>query len=439
MSALENRAAEIGVIGSLLQDAEVAKQVKTLQKSDFVDPAHQSILIVAKRLMNRGEPVDMTTVAGELDRSGSAVSVVDLLGLIRQVPTTVNAAAYIRQVRDAAQRREIAEIARRMHENAANEAYENSQLMDEVRSQLRALAGNGGGWMTAQELADTTLEWVEKKQNGTLPLIETGLPDLDWLIGGFAECELEIIGARPGVGKTAFAMQLMLHACKKGKRVALVSQEMSPQAIGERLVSRMGGPPGSKLRRKGALDPDEWADVMEALNILAKQPFHSKYNIRSVEQLWQDAQSLYDRDGLDMLVVDYVQLIKSSMRFTNRAEEIEHVVNELKAIAMELKIPVIGLSQARRSGSREAVMPVMDELKGSGAIEQAASKVIMLHRPESDDDECLDIHLAGVRQSLEEEGKQLIIADLAKHREGKVGEIHLVFDPERMSYVCQRG
>jgi replicative DNA helicase len=438
MSALENRAAEAAVLGAILQDAEALKAARTLRTGDFSDPAHQSIYIVCKRLMSRGEPVDLTTAAGELAKAGSAVTAADLISLIRQVPSTVNAGAYIRAVREAAQRRAIAEIGRKLMENAASDGWETSNLLDSVRSELRSIAGGGEGWMTAAELADATLAFVEAKQNGTLPLIQTGLSDLDWLIGGFAEGELEIIGARPGVGKTALAMQLILHACKGGKKVALVSQEMGPHAIGERMVSRLSGVEGSKLRRKGKLDPDDWVDVMDGLNLLSQQPFVSQYNVRSVEQLWQDVQSLYDRQGLDMLVVDYLQLVHSSSRTQNRSDEIEIVVNELKAMAMELRIPVIGLAQVRRTGSREAVMPVMDELKGSGAIEQAASKIILLHRPESDDDECLDMHLRGVRMSLEDAGQQLILADVAKHREGKTGMVSLVFKPDEMSYVCLR-
>ncbi|MBE5801092.1 MAG: hypothetical protein E7319_02280 [Clostridiales bacterium] len=439
MSALENRTAEAAVIGAILQDSEAMKAAKTLRTKDFTDPMHQSVFIVCKRLVSRGEPVDMTTATSELSKSGSAVTVSDLIGLIRQVPSTVNAGAYIRAVRDAAQRRAIAEIGRKLAENAANDSWDMDNLLDNTRSELRSIAGGGESWMTAEELADETLRFVEAKQNGTLPLIQTGLSDLDWLIGGFGEGELEIIGARPGVGKTAFAMQLALNACKQGKKVALVSQEMGPHAIGERMVSRLGNVEGSKLRRKGKMDPDDWVDVMDALNLLAQQPFVSKYNVRSVEQLWQDVQGLYDQQGLDMLVVDYLQLVHSNARVQNRQDEIEIVVNSLKAMAMELKIPVIGLAQVRRTGSREAVLPVMDELKGSGAIEQAASKIILLHRPESDEDECLDIHLRGVRMSLEESGEQLILADVAKHREGRTGMVKLVFKPEQMSYVCLRG
>jgi replicative DNA helicase len=108
-------------------------------------------------------------------------------------------------------------------------------------------------------------------------------------------------------------------------------------------------------------------------------------------------------------------------------------------MAMELKIPVIGLAQVRRTGSRVAVMPVMDELKGSGAIEQAASKIIFLHRPESAEDECMDVELQGHMMALQEEGHQLILADVAKHREGKTGMVSLVFKPDTMTYVPLRG
>lgn len=437
MDAMINPEAEMSVIGAMLQDGEAVRKARALSKQDFSEPMHQSIHIVCQRLYARHVPVDMMTVSAELGSLGSAVPPTYLLECVRFVPTTANVDHYIRIVKEASRRRKLSGLGETIAQRAGDGTQDLAELVSSIRGELSdLLSGGDDGWMTAAELASRTLERVELLQSGKLPLIKSGLPDLDYLIGGFGPGELEIIGSRPGVGKTALGVQLMLEACKAGKRVALVSQEMSPTAIGERLVSRLSGVDGGKLHRGKGLDPDDWVDVMDALNLLAAQPFVSKYNVPSIEQLRVDAQRTYDRSGLDMMVVDYVQLVKSAGRYGNRTDEVERVVDELKGIAMELDIPIIGLAQVRRSGNRVPVMPVMDELKGSGAIEQAASKIILLHRPEVEDDECLTPQLQGIMRQFEKIGHELIIADLPKHREGKTDMWAMDFDPAHMTFRC---
>ena len=439
MSAFENYDAETAVIGSMLQDLEAVKKARVLSSTDFFRPEYQSVYIVCMSLFHRGEPVDLVTVAGELQKRHSAVTPEMLMEAVRRVPSTVNAEAYVSSVKEASNRRKIAELGRKMMHDAADGGMDLSEILDAARGDLRKLVNGGGKWLTAQDLAFKTIDWLETLQKGDRPVVKSGVADLDWMIGGFYPGELEIIGARPGVGKSAFALQIILSAAQAGKKVALISQEMSPQAIGERIASRLSGVSGARLHKGEELNPDEWADVMDGLNILSNQPFYSRYSVRSIEQLWQDVQTLYDREGLDMLVVDYMQLVHSDRKTAGRVEEVELVSNSLKTIAMELNIPVVGLAQVRRSGSREAVMPVMDELKGSGALEQDASKIILLHRPESNDDACLDEDGIELKVRLENQGKQLIVADVAKHREGQTGMVRMAFDPDKMSYTCIKG
>lgn len=435
MSAFANYDAEVAVIGSMLQDDTAILKAGMLTKDDFTQPEHQSVFLVCTRLRNKGKPVDLITVGNELKRLGSEVTTATLLDAIRRVPTTANVDTYINIVKDASRRRTLSDLGKALVESAGDGGVEIDSIVDAMRSDLRAFSKDDEtSWMSSAELASRTMDWLEVLKSGKRPVVKTGIAGLDWLIGGFYPGELEIIGARPGVGKSAFALQIILSAVKQGKKVALVSQEMSPEAVGERIASNLSGVCGSKLHKDEGLEEEEWAYVGEAMNILASNPIYSRYSVRSVEHLWRYVQSLYDKSGLDMLVVDYLQLVHSERKSIGRTDEVEYVSNTLKQIAMELHIPVVALAQVRRSGSREAIMPVMDELKGSGALEQDASKIILLHRPESEDDPYLQDGWLEVKKRLEMQKMEYIVANVAKHREGETGKVDLAFDPEHMRF-----
>ena len=432
MSALANERAEENLLGALLQDSEAVKCfAPSLSALDFTTRQNRDIFTAIRDLS--GTAVDITTVMSALEAKGAPRSMAAVLTrLCRETPTTVNARAYFELVKQAGTRRTLADMGNRLTGAAGNALQDTHGIVDSFRQELRDMVFCGGKWMTAGMLASKTHEHLEAAASGKLRCIKSGIPDLDWLTGGFFPGELTVIGARPGVGKSAFALSIMLEACKAGNRVALVSREMSPEQIGQRMVSRHSDIAGDKLR-KGNINPDDWVQVTGALDMLAGMPFHTCYKIRTVEDLWLEAQSLYDAGELDMLIVDYLQLMHTQQKKAGRTEELEAISNALKDIALELNIPVIALAQVRRNGTRGALMPVPDELKGSGAIEQDADVIIFLHHPEDESDRSINPLDIMTYRAVEARGEQFITVDVAKNRQGSTGGFGMVFAPAHMT------
>lgn len=434
MSAIINEAAERYVLGAFLQSEDAAKKLlPTMGPDDFAVPKNREIFMAMQGL--RGRPIDVGTVLDELGRRKSAVQMPELTQIFREVPSTVNVQTYYDLVKESAARRALEALGRKLQGDANNGMLDMVDILDASRQTLRNMAGGRGKWMSAGELAGRTSDYLEAACKGELRCVKSGLPDLDWMIGGFYPGELTIVGARPAVGKSAFALSILLHAAKKGVRAALVSREMSPEQIGARMVSNQGGIHGSKLR-KGKIDPDDWVVVSDALGILSEMPFHTSYSIRTIEDLWLEAQNLYDTQGLGLLIVDYLQLMRTNRRATGRVEEVEAVSGALKDIALDLNIPVIALAQVRRNGTRAAMMPVMDELKGSGAIEQDADGIILMHRPEALSDPSIAPEDVATFQALGAAGSQGVVLNVVKQRQGDTGAFGVAFDPQHMTYTC---
>jgi len=441
MNATFNLDAERSVIGAMLQDEEAARKGATLTAEHFADFHLREIFLVMLELRGEKTPIDVMTVGDKLIARNSTVTPVDLLNCIRFVPTTANVDNYIDMVREAQTRRELQAIGKRLMDSSVNAMEDASAITDAARQALRNISSGKSHWMSAMELSTRTLDWLEAMNRGEVRGVKTGLPDLDWLINGLFPGEQIIIGARPAVGKSAFSLSLGLHAARAGKKVALVSREMSPESIGLRALSHLsfnagaGRVTGSQLQRC-ELDPDDWIDVADCLGGMASLPIETIYTVRTVEDLWREAQHLYDTKGIDLLIVDYLQLMHSARSTSSRVEEIEVVSGAIKDMAVDLNIPIISLAQVKRSGMRIATMPIMDELKGSGAIEQDADKIIFLHRPEVEDDPTIYEDDKHTREALLARGMQYIVANVAKHRNGDVGAVALAFDPGHMTYTC---
>jgi len=436
MSATVNSTAERHVLGAFLQDLECVKRfLPALSTDDFFEAENKAIFTAMQDLFFAKKAIDVATVGEILLRKQSKYGAAQLLQMFREVPSTANASAYYDMVKESAARRKLEAMGRVLMGNANDGLLEVSGIVDNVRHELRSMAQGKDKWLTAKDLSSRTFDYLELSSKGNIQCVKSGLSDLDWLIGGFYPGELTIVGARPAVGKSAFALSILLNAARKGVRGALISREMSPEQIGARMVSNQGEVDGMKLR-KGNLNPDDWVSITDALGMLGRMPFHTSYSIRTIEDLWIEAQNLYDQHNISLLIVDYLQLMKTNKKTASRVEEIEYISGSLKDIALDLNIPVIALAQVRRSGSRAAVMPVMDELKGSGAIEQDADSIILLHRPESMSDLSISPADIATFKRLEMIGGQGIVISVVKQRQGNTGIIGVAFDPSHMTYTC---
>lgn len=260
----------------------------------------------------------------------------------------------------------------------------------------------------------------------------SGISILDKMTSGFHRGELTIIGARPAVGKSALGMHIALATASQGYRVGVVSREMTDVQYGARILgSRAEIEPGKM--RTGQLDPYDWTQLSEAMQHYSDMNVSFMFSARDIEDLRMEVQRKIDGEGLDMLVIDYLQLLQTRRRFEKDYLRVGYISKAIKDMTTDFNIPIIALAQVGRSSAR--TMPDLSELRGSGDIEQDADNVIFMHRPEDASDESILSGDGGMIAALEAEGKQYIVLEIAKQRQGQTGRTAVVFDPARMKYT----
>jgi replicative DNA helicase len=255
---------------------------------------------------------------------------------------------------------------------------------------------------------------------------------LDKITSGFHRGELSIIGARPAVGKSALGMHIALATAAQGYRVGVVSREMTDVQYGARILgSRAEIEPGKM--RTGQLDPYDWTQLSEAMQHYSDMSVSFMFSARDIEDLRMEVQRKIDGEGLDMLVIDYLQLLQTRRRFEKDYLRVGYISKAIKDMTTDFNIPIIALAQVGRSSAR--TMPNLSELRGSGDIEQDADNVIFMHRPEDASDDSILSGDGGMIAALEAENKQYIVLEIAKQRQGQTGRTAVVFDPARMKYT----
>ena len=245
--------------------------------------------------------------------------------------------------------------------------------------------------------------------------------------------ELTVIGARPGVGKSAFGANVALEAARKGYRVAVVSREMTDVQYGQRMMSRGALVDGMKLR-KASLDDDDWMKMTEALTEMSTLPISFMFSVTSIEDLRIEVQRKMLKGELDMLIVDYLQLMQTRQKFRDQEHlRIGYISKALKAMAVDFNIPVIALAQVNRDSDGQ--MPTMRNLKASGDIEQDADNIIFLHKPANSTDRCVYPEDRQTFEAFEALGYVYLCIAVAKQRQGATGNICLLFEPSHMRYL----
>lgn len=271
--------------------------------------------------------------------------------------------------------------------------------------------------------------------------ILTGIPDLDRLIFCLEPGDLAVIGARPAVGKSAFGMQIALNAARQGRHVLVCSREMRQMQYAHRIAAHLSGINSARLRR-GALSQEEWGELAGCCGEMGRLPLAFTFDSATVEELRVQAQREKELGNLDLLVVDYLQILRTSARLQKRYEAVGHVSRALKDIALDLQVPVVAMAQVGRQtvnagGERAPVMPDLSDLRESGNIEQDADIVIFLHHPTSGSDRSIPSYDTDTRGAIEaREGYQYIVVRVAKQRQGENGSFGVEFDAPHMTYTC---
>jgi replicative DNA helicase len=426
--------AEQSVLGGLLLESSALDKIADLiNDSDFYRKEHRLIYQQIVRLSELAKPIDVITVAEALEISGKLSDVGGLTylgGLAQNVPSAANVRRYGEIVRERSIMRKLVEVGSDISSSAYNPTGRDAaQLLDEAEKKVFEIAEAGSrgkqGFMSMPPLLTQVVERIEtlygRDNNSDVTGTATGFNDLDRMTSGLQAGDLVIVAGRPSMGKTAFSINIAENVALDSKLpVAIFSMEMG----GSQLVMRMLGSVGKLNQhdlRTGKLQDDDWGRLTHALGKLNDAPiFIDESAALSALELRARSRRLHRQHGkLGLIVVDYIQLMSSNAgrASENRATEISEISRSLKALAKELEVPVIALSQLNRSlEQRPNKRPVMSDLRESGAIEQDADLILFIYRDEVYNSDSPD------------KGKAEII--IGKQRNGPIGKVELAFRGE---------
>ena len=383
--------AEESLIGAMLLSAEaVSVAYETVQPEDFYRPLHGQIFSAIVALANAGEPVDYVTVQAKLQERGAvAIELAVLSALQMNTPSATNAQHYADLVRQKAQQRRLISVAGEIVDEAYGATDDVVGLIDEAERKINAIADAGriDSVSPLQRLLLSEADILEERgeTRGRINGLETGYKSLDLVLQGLQPSSMTIVGARPGTGKTAFALGILIHVGAVVKRPALFfSLEMSRQELAERILASTARIDSSKLRT-GDLSDADWNRAHEAFGYLqSAKVFIDDNPALTVMDVRARARRIRQQNGdLGVVIIDYLQLMSSRGRAENRQVEVSEMSRSLKILARELQCPVIALSQlSRKLEERADKRPMMSDLRESGSLEQDADVVLFLFRPE---------------------------------------------------------
>jgi len=402
-----------------------------LVKEDFYTPGHQEIFDAMKALNNQGMPVDLVTVDTELSRRGTLEGVggtAYLMDLVSYVPTTANVKAYITLVSEKSTLRRLIQAA----QSISQECYTQQNPLQEILNHaekaifdivMRRSAGES--LVHVKDVLTVTYEKIEElaKLKGRIAGVPTGFIDLDNLTTGLHAGELVLIGARPSMGKTSFAMNICQHAAlRAGKSTAVFSLEMPREQIAMRMLCSEAKVDMQKIR-SGTLSDGDWMKLARVLGPMANAPLYiDDTSGITPSQLRSRCRRLMMDKGLDLIMIDYLQLMAADGRTENRQLEVSEISRQLKSIALELKVPLIACAQLSRAATtRTDKRPMLSDLRDSGSIEQDADVVMFLHREAYYDPACEEKNVGEVIMS--------------KQRNGPLGTVKLAWLAEYTTYA----
>lgn len=425
--------AEQSVIGSMLMDKEaIISASEIVTASDFYQQQYGIMFESMVELFNEGKPVDLITLQNRLKEKDvpPEVSSLDFVrDIITTVPTSANVKSYANIVREKAVLRRLIKV----NEEIANTCYVGKEPLEQILADTEKNIFNllqsrtSGEFVPIRQVALNVLEKIEiaSKTQGTVTGIPTGFIDLDYKTSGMQPSDFVLIAARPSMGKTAFVLNLVDHvAVRKGLPCMVFSLEMSKEQLVNRMLAMESNVDSQKLRT-GNLTDSDWDAVVEGIGVIG----NSKLIIDdtpgiSITELRSKCRKMKLEYGLSMIIIDYLQLMSGSgsKNSDNRQQEISEISRSLKALAREMNAPVLALSQLSRAcETRTDHRPMLSDLRESGAIEQDADVVMFLYR---DDYYNKDTETPNIAEVI-----------IAKQRNGPIGTVNLLWQPEFTKFV----
>ncbi len=426
--------AEQSVLGAILLDSKCMDTVaEILPRSDYFHLVnHKLIYEIMLEKFTLGQPVDYITVLERLKNEESfdeATGKTYLLQLAQIVPSISNVESYARIVKNKYDVRTLIITARDIIEDAIDAGVDAEELLDSAEQKIYDIrrGKNVLGLQKIDEIVLQTFDRLDDINSDESQLykgISTGITDLDETITGLNRSDLILLAARPGMGKTSFALNIARHvAVKEKRRVAFFSLEMTKEQLVSRMLSTEARVGGVKLRT-GKLSDDEWIRLIEAGDILSKTQIYFD-DTPGINVPIMKAKLRRLRD-VDLVIIDYLQLMSSAKRIDNRVQEISEITRNLKIMAKEINVPVITLSQLSRASEQRAEhRPVLSDLRDSGSIEQDADIVMFLYRPDY------------YANNLDDENRNSGECIVAKNRHGAAGTVNLHWQGEYMRFTAQ--
>ena len=427
-----NEDAETSVIGSMMLSKDaITDAIGILKSDDFYHDIFKEIFEAIAELYNRSKPADVLTVAEELKKRGTIEEIGGisyLANLTSSVASVANTKFYCEIIHNKSTLRKLIKSADEIKANSFKKEAEVSSVLEFAEKTIFEITQNSHttGFESVKEVLLKTFSEIEKRAQNPSALtgLTTGFIDLDNKISGFQKSDLILLAARPSMGKTALMVNFATNAAmKKDARVAMFSLEMSKYQLTQRIIASIAHIDLQKVI-SGNLNEEEWTKLVNALPII------SNYKIEiddtpaiSPLEVKAKCRRMKSEKGLDLVIIDYLQLMQMNGRVESRQQEISAISRNLKAIAKELEVPVIALSQLSRAPEARADhRPILSDLRESGAIEQDADLVMFLYRDEYYNKEQSEFPNIG----------EVIIA---KHRNGPTGSVELVFKKEYTKFL----
>jgi len=423
--------AERSVLGSMLLDTNALElALEQLFPEDFYLPAHEAIFAAMRDIRKNGGAVDLVTLANELERYGKLNMVggaAYLSDLLAFVPTAANVEDYIDIVQDKSRRRQLIRAGGDIARDAMKDDSELETVLNDAERRIYdiSMRKSENSLVPVEQIVPGAFAEIGEMMNrrGELTGINTGFIDLNRMTNGFQKSDLIIVAARPAMGKTAFALNIAQYAALHDNRtVVIFSLEMSAQQLVMRMLCTEATVESQKIK-EGLIDPGDTERLMQVMEPMSRSGlFIDDTGGISVTEIRSKCRRLKARRGLDMIVIDYLQLMQTSggRKGDSRTQEVSDMTRQLKLLARELEVPVVLLAQLNRGPeTRQDHTPMIADLRESGSIEQDADMVILLYRP-------------AVYDETEDNTSQAIIA---KHRHGPTGTVMLAWQGEYTRFM----
>lgn len=427
--------AEQSVLGSLLLDKKaIVKIADILKPDDFYRDVHKMIYQAMLKLFEKNEPIDLMTISNilqekkQLEKIGGSSYLTEL---VNSVPTAANVVKYAKIVQRKKMLRDLIEASYNITQLSYEETEDIEKLLDQAEKNIFAVSQRSLKQFfipikPALEEAFERIDQLHKHEGGTLRGVSTGFHGLDNILAGFQKADYIILAARPSLGKTTLALDIARNiAIKEKKSVGIFSLEMAASQLVDRVLCSQADIDLWKLRTGRLSSKGEYNDftkIQEAIGILSEAPiFIDDTAGPTVLEIKTKARRLKAEHDLGLIIIDYIQLINPLSYYTNPVQQMTDISRYLKALARELDVPVLAISQlSRATEQRSPRIPRLSDLRESGSLEQDADVVILIYREDMD-----------IKQS---ERKNIADIIIAKHRNGPIGQIELYFDLDKVSF-----